>query len=498
MATRSVATTDPQTRESVAALLLWWRRMVPQGTFRAQVLTVMSGMAFAQVLLLLFAPVLTRLYDPTDFATLALFMVGVNLLSAIAAGRYEFAVMLPKTDGEAVNVLALAVGLSTGVALITLAVVAAVRPWLVSTFDLPANGNWLWFIPPGVLLYSWYGIAAKWESRKRRFASVAYAQPAACIGSLAVQIPAGLLLASVTGTPLIWGHLLGRCIAVVVMCKGTCGDLLRFHSQLRLGAMQAAAKRYLAFPVFSGGANLLAKATSEVPKLMLGAFFSTQILGFFSLSLRVLGLPTAFVGQAVATVFFPRISECRHDGDRSVALLLRCCRNLLILIAVPMLVLLLWADSIFAFVFGAEWATAGHYTRLMVPMLVSEFVVGPIRQSLQAFEKQHALLIWRAGLLGLSVAAFFLGQSVGSAEVALLSYSLATVFMDVLYVGMCVHYARNRGDVPVPNGTQPVTESEIRNGAGVAERRNAVCLGPPELMTDAETRCTVYTEPAGF
>jgi len=391
-----------------------------------------------------FAPVLTRLYDPTDFALYALFAIGANLLSAVAGGRYEFALMLPRKDQDAANVLAVALGLSATVTLITSAAVVLLWPSFLSGLDLPGEGVWIWFVPLGVLVYSWYIIAIRWQARKNRFKNMARAEVGASVGTLTTQIALGMALASPTGIPLICGQLVGRVVAVGILCTGVGRDLFRFRGRIGRKGITSAAKRYWRFPVFTGGASLLEKGTQEVPRIMLSAFFPPQILGFFTLSVRVLGLPMTLVGQSFARVFFPHISANRHDNARSVTLLLRTSGILFLLVVVPMSILFFWADSIFAFVFGEEWRAAGHYTRLLIPVLMAQFCVQPIALSMQAFEKQHAVFLWQALLLCLTIGAFVLGHRLGSVDLAILSYSLLAMAMYIIYFGMTLHYARSR------------------------------------------------------
>ena len=53
------------------------------------------------------APVITRLYGPEAFGLLALFTSITASPGSIACMRYEMAIMLPKTDKEATNLLGL-------------------------------------------------------------------------------------------------------------------------------------------------------------------------------------------------------------------------------------------------------------------------------------------------------------------------------------------------------------------------------------------------------
>ena len=209
-ATWSARAPDAETGESITALVLWWRRLAPKGSSRAHVLTLVSGAALAQAAMVLFAPVLTRLYEPADFAVYALFVALVTLISAVAPGRYEFALMLQDEDRDAVNTLVLALALSAGMSLVVFGVLAVSYFWLARLLNVPLDAGWVWLLPIGILLRSWYNVAAKWQARGDRFTSMACADLGACVASLSIQIGAGIALAFVTGAHLIGGFLLGR------------------------------------------------------------------------------------------------------------------------------------------------------------------------------------------------------------------------------------------------------------------------------------------------
>ena len=76
-------------------------------SFAANVLKLVTGTTFAQVIIVLASPLLTRLYGPEAFGFLALFTSITSIIGVIACMRYEMAIMLPKTDEEAANLLGL-------------------------------------------------------------------------------------------------------------------------------------------------------------------------------------------------------------------------------------------------------------------------------------------------------------------------------------------------------------------------------------------------------
>ncbi len=75
----------------------------PKSEFSRNVLTLMTGTTIAQAIPIAISPILTRIYTPEDFGVFALYMSVASLLSTLATGRYELAIMLPKKDEDAVN-----------------------------------------------------------------------------------------------------------------------------------------------------------------------------------------------------------------------------------------------------------------------------------------------------------------------------------------------------------------------------------------------------------
>jgi len=66
-----------------------------------------SGAVISQSILILSAPLLLRLYEPTSIGMLAAFIGLVSLLTIIACGRYDLAIPLAKHPSDATTLVAL-------------------------------------------------------------------------------------------------------------------------------------------------------------------------------------------------------------------------------------------------------------------------------------------------------------------------------------------------------------------------------------------------------
>src|SRR5512133_567535 len=74
-------------------------------SFAFDVLTLTGGTTFAQILTILSVPVLTRLYQPENFGVWALYSSIASIISVIICLRYDYSIMLPESDEDAVNLL---------------------------------------------------------------------------------------------------------------------------------------------------------------------------------------------------------------------------------------------------------------------------------------------------------------------------------------------------------------------------------------------------------
>ena len=87
-------------------------KLKPKSEFTRNVLTLMTGTAIAQAIPIIVSPILTRLYSPEDFGRLALFISIVSIMSVLATGKYELAIILPKKNSTAYQLVSLSVMLS--------------------------------------------------------------------------------------------------------------------------------------------------------------------------------------------------------------------------------------------------------------------------------------------------------------------------------------------------------------------------------------------------
>ena len=109
--------------------------------------TVAGGTFFSQIIPLAILPILTRLYSPEEFGTLALYIAFFSILSVVVTGRYEMAIMLPKKEKDAISLFQISFLFSFIFSIFFLLVILFNSESIISFLKINSSVAWLYFLP---------------------------------------------------------------------------------------------------------------------------------------------------------------------------------------------------------------------------------------------------------------------------------------------------------------------------------------------------------------
>lgn len=394
--------------------------------FTGDVLKLVTGTTFAQVLVVLASPVLTRLFTPADFGLLAIFTSITKVLSTVSCLRYEFAIMLPEEERDAVNLLALCIAIVTGISVLCLPVFLIFEPAIVSVLNAPDLAGHLWLVSPFVFISGLFVALNYWNSRSRQYGRLSVARIVSAVATTGGQLGAGMG-GFPTGGALIAANTLGQGVATGILAAQIYRDDRRRLTRLvSLHRMKALIVRYKKFPLYESWSGLLNVASWQLPSLLLPVFFSPVQAGFYSLAFRLIMMPMDLVGSAIQQVFFQRASSAKREGQ--LADLTESVFTILLKIVLfPMLTISVIGSELFALVFGPAWAEAGLYTQLLSVWAVLWFISSPLSTIYMIQENQgFGLKINLANFVSRFVA-LVAGGVIGSARLAILFFALAGI-----------------------------------------------------------------------
>lgn len=345
----------------------------------------MTGTAVAQAVSLVMTVVLARLYTPGEFGQLAAYTAVAGVVVAVAALRYDMAVMLPRRDEEALSLARLAWWCVVGTSLAASVVAVLARP-LAARWWGPDVAAWLPLVGLTTLLMAGTEVFKSWFNRTSQYRVIAVNQAEQQVGLTGAQLALGL--AGLGGLPgLVIGHTAGQLLAFVNL--GRQAPQLRRRLPPGAPSLGQVARRYRRMPLLSAP-NALVDAVRLNGIQMLIATYSVAELGQFQMAWRVLDAPLILINGAVARVFFQRLATV-VPGEMTP--LVRGLVRRAVMIGVgPFALIYLLSPWIFPFLFGASWDSAGEFARALTPWLFMLLITSPVSNLFVVTEHQDWLL----------------------------------------------------------------------------------------------------------
>jgi O-antigen/teichoic acid export membrane protein len=417
----------------VSTLLDRTKTFLPKGGFASNVTLIVIGTALGQALVVLASPVLTRFFTPDDFGVLAVFMAVISISLIFSSLGYELAIPLPESDREAVNLLAISIAIVPIVSLLGWLGIVFFGHQIVELFNAPLLAGYLWLLPIGFFVVGFHQALVYWATRKSQFGVLSYSRVLQSTAQVGTQVPVGAGGAGPGG--LVAGVLAGRILASASLLRRA---EIPFHD-IQPSTWLRTAWQHRHFPIYTTWASLLTTAGTAATPIMFAFFFPLHVVGIISLNVRILGLPAAIIGQAVAQVFYPRAAQLRGDVQAAGVFVVRVASALL-LVAIPVFMFIgLAGPTVFPYVFGANWNEAGLYARYLAPWLALNFIASPLSTFSLVKSRQRAAFFITTYELVLRFGGIWLGGRVHSPLLATALYSGAGFVISGVYIAWILH-----------------------------------------------------------
>lgn len=398
----------------------WWRerlsRLIPRGAFARGASQLVIGTIAGQAIVLLTAPLISRLYGPAEFGVLAVYAAVLSVTASLATLRYEVAVPLPRADGSASVMLVLA---ATVVVIVSALTGIGLLLWgdaMVAWTNTPELMPYLWTIPLGVLLTGVHGALTYWGLRKGAFSLIARTRFQQGLSMAGAQSLLGYLRVGPIG--LIIGHLLGFCAGLISLWRFWSRTGTKSLRSWTLGRMQLRAKRYRDYPLYSSWGGVVNTAGLQLPVILFASSYSPAVAGLYLLANRVANAPVALVAEAVGKVFYVSAVEARRQGRLS-ELCLGLFTALLQVCLVPFVVIAIMSPEFFAVLFGSAWTEAGAYMQWLSLLMASVFVFAPLAMLYSVLYRHREDLYFQAVLFAARIAGILIGTQLGGPLMAI-------------------------------------------------------------------------------
>ena len=409
---------------------------IKNSVFVRSILLLSTGSVLAQGIRAVATPILTRIYSAESMGIYTYLISISAIFMGIANLRYEIPIV---TDKDEKNVFPL-VKLSLLIGLIIT---------LCSSIGFGVyfhyNGKpifWAVLIFLNVLAYSITNILTAYNNRNKEYKLIS----SMYVIRVGVQYVLAILLGLFNPIALflLIPYVLGEYMGIgrqMSSLKNHLGEI----ATIETSELKEVGKLHLKQPLFSTPALLANSLSYSLITIFIERLFGLETVGFYSISVSLLGLPLAVIGGNISKVFMQSASNeysktglYRNSFNKTIIILF--------LIAVPMVLLLYYfATPICQLVFGKEWAQSGEFIKILAPMFGVRFITSALSPSFTIVKKQQVELFLQGVFLVANVASYYLTTHYGLGINGFLSIISASFTLSyLLYLCFVFIYSRKK------------------------------------------------------
>ena len=334
-----------------------------------------SGVQF--IITLFTTPIMTRLYDPSAYATFSIInttatiVIGIGLLSLPNAHLIEKQASARKELMSTILKLLCVLCLLSAMVSVGLVIAEA------SQIDIGISGIVLVLFPILVLTYGVRSIMVNIAIAHANFSSTALGQilePACSRGGSII------LGTAFGGHPafILFSVAVGHIVTIITIFKMVLKNTLnKWRSLIRPSIKpRIILKRYADFVLYNTASQQAQPLALLGIQISIEAFYSSHIAGQYILALSILTLPVTLIALTTAPVVYRHFIEIERTDSSKLALHLTVAMASYLLLGVCLLApIYLFGEQIFTFAFGSVWAEAGAIASTLSLAYVSTFAI---------------------------------------------------------------------------------------------------------------------------
>lgn len=365
------------------------------------------GTGLAQLIPMLFYPILGRIYSPTEFGLLATIMSITSIIAVLSTGRYEASILITETKQDAVNIILFIILLSLSVCIVSYIVLMGCSSHLAIWLKEPMLEKWLFICPISAFSIVIYNCYNEWCVRNKYFAYLSINKISNSGFIVLSKFSFGI--SKLVADGLIWGDLLGRVLSAIGCVYRMISRDGRLFVNTSFKRMRELCGYYKDCPQFILPGALMDTVVSQLPVLLFAGFYGGTVVGFFSMSMALLSIPASVLGVAISDVFRQKANEIYVREQNFRNFLLKTLKISTCIIVPIAAILMFVLPSIFTFVLGDNWRMSGIYAMILLPYISINFLKNIVGGTFIITEKFKQNLVVNILLLIASVSSLTIG-----------------------------------------------------------------------------------------
>lgn len=388
---------------------------------------ISSGTILGQAISIVTLPIFTRLYGATVIGYWTLFTSVAVIVNAFSDLGLSNAIMMDDEGEQSEKLFSVITTISFIISLIV-----GVGYFVIKSVTPDPSGLHPLFysIVLFVLIFTQQqvNVCYNWLNKKKQY-NILMKNPIINNVSVAViAIPLGLMGFTKYGYYI--GLVLGQVFTLFHMRR----YLPRIFFDFKFRDHFDVIRSHLTYVKFQMPTYLVAQVKNQAPVFFIRSFFGVEILGYYSVCMRVLNIPVNLLASSIGKVYYQTAAEMKKKGQEVGDFTFRNIKRAMYVAIAPMVVIMSFGDIVCTLFLGNDYVITGNLSRIIVFMTFFQFLMMATQGITIVLDKQQYALI--SGIV--QIIGYVVGLSIG--KYVFSSLYIAVALMTVVFCVIQIIY----------------------------------------------------------
>lgn len=383
---------------------------------------ISSGTLFGQMISIVTLPIYTRLYGATIIGYWTLFTSVATIVNTFSDLGLSNSIMMEEEGEKSEKLFSVITTISFFISLIVGCL------YFIAYWTHPDESGIhpaFYAIVLTILIFTQQQInlCYNWLNKKKEY-NILMKNPV--INNLSVAViatPLGLIGFTKYGYYL--GLILGQVVTLFHMRR----FLPKIFISLNIKEHIEVVRSHADYIKYQMPTYMIAQIKNQTPIFFLRLFFGVEMLGYYSICTRVLGIPVNLLASAIGKVYYQRAAEMTKQGQSIGEFTFRNMKRAMSIAIIPMIVIMSFGDIVCVFFLGKDYIVSGNFVRIIVFMTYFQFLMTATQGITIVLNKQYYALV--SGFV--QIVGYLVGLAIGK-----YLFSSVYVALSLMTVVFCV------------------------------------------------------------
>jgi O-antigen/teichoic acid export membrane protein len=380
----------------------------------------LSGNAIVLGIGFLLTPLIARVYGPTAYGQFAIFTAIASLIQPISTFQLPAGYVAAKDDEQFSAIIKISL---TTLLLVTLFVFVGGIIYITFGPIQKFPSQLALALPLYLFFAGLFAVSRGWNIKLEEFKRSAQSKVVATLAGKSTTLGYGWFLGQSA-----MGMVTGSIVAFILesagyVSKGMWRDIKQvFHTRTTFNFVWQTMHDFIEYPKYVTTNSIINNFSTQIPIYFIAAWYTTDKVGLFSLSLSLVIIPINLVGVSIGSVFLPKISAIIKEDVQRNSTIIDLYNKLFYPGLIALILLAISLSFVLPLILGSDWQGTGDLAALIASSYAMSIVALPLANTYRLINYERANLILTIIFLLLKVLVMSLALHYGNFKITIFSY----------------------------------------------------------------------------